>query len=222
MENAKKLIDGHMLMSIEKRIPTLLAGFVIIGLCIGFMRVLDLGIDPFGASILGISNIIGLSFGTLMLLSGIPMMVFIFIKKRSLIGIGTVIAMFAMGYLIDLFYFIISNLIPMEMPLAFRIGLLIITLIILAFGCALTITADLGLILYDALGIAFEDMTNGRVKFRWIRLGMDLFFAVLAFVLGATVGIATALTVFMIGPFVNFFRDRLQIATKSWFDKVEA
>ncbi|MCL2427428.1 MAG: hypothetical protein FWD05_13965, partial [Oscillospiraceae bacterium] len=167
-----------------------------------------------------ISGITGVSFGTLMLLSSIPMLIFIFIRKRTLIGIGTVIAMFAIGYLVDFFYFIMSNLISIELPLPARVGLLIVTLMLLAFGCALTITANLGLITYDALGIVFEDMTGGKIKFRWIRLGMDLFFAALAFVLGATVGIATALTVFIIGPFVNFFRDKLQNATKHWFDKV--
>jgi len=216
MKNVIKLIDGRMLVSIEKRIPLLLLGFILIGFCVGFMRLLDLGIDPFGASLLGISGITGVSFGTLMLLSSIPMLIFIFAKKRTLIGIGTIIAMFAIGYLIDFFYFYMSNLISIELSLPVRIGLLVITLMILAFGCALTITADLGLITYDALGIVFEDMTGGKIKFRWIRLGMDLFFAVLAFVLGATVGIATALTIFIIGPFVNFFRDKLQVATKHW------
>ena len=219
MENVIKLIDGHMLVSIKKRIAILLAGFILIGFCVGFMRVLDLGIDPFGASILGISGITGISFGTLMLLSSVPMLILIFIKKRTLIGIGTVIAMFAIGYLVDFFFFVMGNLIAIELSLPIRVGLLIVTLMLLALGCALTITADLGLITYDALGIVFEDMTGGRIKFRWIRLGMDLSFAVLAFVLGATVGIATALTVFMIGPFVNLFRDRLQAATKYWFEE---
>jgi len=217
MKNVIKLIDGHMLVSIKKRIPLLLMGFILIGFCIGFMRFLDLGIDPFGASILGISGIVGVSFGTLLLLSSIPMLIFIFIKKRTLIGIGTVIAMFVIGYLIDFFYFLMSNLASVELSLPLRVGLLIVTLMLLSFGCALTITADLGLIAYDALGIVFEDMTGGKIKFRWIRLGMDLFFAALAFALGATVGIATALTAFIIGPFVNFFRDKLQAATKHWF-----
>ena len=216
--NIIKLMDGHMLVSIKKRISILLAGFILISFCIGFMRMLDLGVDPFGASLLGISGITGISFGTLILLSSIPMLIFIFIKKRTLIGMGTIIAMFVIGYLIDFFYFIMSNLISAELSLPVRVVLLVVTLMILAFGCALTITADLGLITYDAIGIVFEEMTGGKIKFRWIRLGMDLFFAVLAVVLGATVGIATALTVFMIGPFVNFFRDRLQSVTRKWFD----
>jgi uncharacterized membrane protein YczE len=177
--------------------------------------------NTFGASLLGISSITGVSFGTLMLLSSIPLLIFIFIKRRTLVGIGTVIAMFAIGYLIDFFYFFMSNLILIELSLPVRVGLLVVTLMLLALGCALTITADLGLIAYDAIGIVFEDMTGGKIKFRWIRLGMDLFFAVLAFVLGATVGIATALTVFIVGPFVNFFRDKLQSSTKHWFNKAQ-
>jgi uncharacterized membrane protein YczE len=162
MKNVIKLIDGRMLVSIEKRIPLLLLGFILIGFCVGFMRLLDLGIDPFGASLLGISGITGVSFGTLMLLSSVPMLIFIFAKKRTLIGIGTIIAMFAIGYLIDIFYFYINNLISIELSLPVRIGLLVITLMILAFGCALTITADLGVITYDALGVVFEDMTGGN------------------------------------------------------------
>ena len=44
-----------------------------------------------------------------------------------------------------------------------------------------------------------------KVEFRWVRVGCDLFFVVLGFILGGTVGAGTIVAVFLTGPLVQFW-----------------
>ena len=46
------------------------------------------------------------------------------------------------------------------------------------------------------------------VQFRWVRVGCDLFFVVLGFLLGGTVGAGTLTAVFLTGPLVQFWLPR--------------
>ena len=45
-------------------------------------------------------------------------------------------------------------------------------------------------------------------QFRWVRVGCDLFFVVLGFLLGGTVGAGTVAAVFLTGPLVQFWLPR--------------
>ena len=47
-----------------------------------------------------------------------------------------------------------------------------------------------------------------KVQFRWVRVGCDLFFVVLGFLLGGTVGAGTLVAVFLTGPLVQFWLPR--------------
>ena len=44
-----------------------------------------------------------------------------------------------------------------------------------------------------------------RVEFRWVRVACDLFFVVLGFLLGGTVGVGTIAAVCLTGPLVQFW-----------------
>lgn len=191
------------------RIVLALVGFAIIGFSIALLRLVELGIDPFGAMNLGLSAITGMSFGTLLLISNVPLFILMFVKKRELIGVGTVIGMFGVGYIIDFFYLLLSGVVDAtSFSLMIRVLLLVIALVVLAIGASSYMTANIGMVPYDAFGIVIEELTHKRVSFKWARIGQDFFCAVVAFVLGATIGIATLLTVVCIGPLVSFFRGK--------------
>jgi len=194
-----------------KRILMACGGFTIIGFGVAIMRVLELGVDPFGAFAVGLSNLSGLSFAIILLLLHSPIFIVMLWKTRRLIGAGTVLGMFGIGLMVDLFYYAV-RLLPMEIAglhLAVRLVILAAMLVIFSFGIALYMVADIGIVPYDAIGVVAEDLTGGRLKFKWVRLTMDGICALAAFLLGATLGIATVLTVFCLGPFISFFRERL-------------
>jgi len=178
------------------------------GFGIAAMRVVNLGLDPFGAMILGISYRTGISFGTTIWIVHSPIFVIMLFRARRLIGIGTILGMFVVGYAIDFFYYIASVL-ELEPGLFVRVVALVPALVVFAFGIALYMVADVGTVPYDSCGVMIEDATKGRVKFKWGRIGMDAICLVVAFVLGATLGVGTVLPVVTLGPLISFFRKRL-------------
>jgi len=193
--------------NLGKRIILLIAGLVIISLNIGMLIFLDFGIDPLGALMMGISNVSGLPFGTLMMLGQILFFVPVFCKRRDLIGVGTVVSLFGLGYLIQFFVWMWGSIIQNELTLITRVALLVITLLILSFGVALQIVGNLGLGTYDALAFIIATETKDKINFKWARIGTDALSTAIGFLLGATIGVATVVTVFMLGPFVNFFKE---------------
>lgn len=192
-----------------KRILLLICGFMIVGISIGMMKFLNLGIDPFGVMLQGISDLSGLSFGTLVMIAQIILFIPVVLKRRDLIGIGTIVGIFGIGYIIEFFGIMWHNLIQVELTLPIKIVILVISLIVLAFGAALNIVANLGVVVYDALHLVVEDVTIKKISFKWSRMGCDAICTIAGFLLGATVGIATLATVFMIGPFITYFKTKL-------------
>ena len=195
--------------NLGKRVLLLILGFLMIGSAVGMLRVLDLGIDPFGAMVIGLAHLTGIGFGTVMMILQVLIFGLIIVKNRELTGIGTVIGMLGIGHIIEFFYELINAMIQIEFTLAFRVAMLIMTLLVLSFGVALTMVAKLGLMPYDALGLVIQATTNGKLKFNVVRMGTDGFSVMIGFLLGATFGIATLMTVCVTGQLVNVFKVKI-------------
>ena len=193
-------------------------GFIIIGFAIGVMRVIDLGLDPLGAMTLGISTRTGLSFGAVLVIVQIPFLIMVFWWDRPLVGLGTVMGMFGVGYIVDFFYFLLTRLgfADLQLPLPVRIGILLVTLVVLFIGASVYMAAKLGMVPHDSAGFVFESILKKRIPFRWIRLTMDGVYTIIALILGSTIGIATAATVFTAGPLIGFLKPKIErfVATK--------
>ena len=72
--------------------------------------------------------------------------------------------------------------------------------------CALYITADLGVSTYDAISLHMADRKLG--PYRLLRIGTDLMCVVAGFLMGATVGVCTVVTAFLLGPAIAFLREK--------------
>ncbi|MCL1788044.1 MAG: hypothetical protein FWG38_08660 [Defluviitaleaceae bacterium] len=203
---------GQGAAALAKRVVMCLLGFLTIGFGIAFMLVVDLGIDPFGAMNLGLAARTGISFGTWIWLCHLPVFAVMLWRGRRLIGIGTILGMFVVGYAIDFFSFLASLTFLAEWQPHFvvRLALLLVALIIFSVGIAMYMVADIGTVPYDSCGLMIEDATGGKFKFRWARVMMDGICAVVALLLGVTLGLATVLTVFCLGPFISFFRGKIR------------
>lgn len=195
--------------SLLKRIVMMTGGMVTIGFCIAVLQIVALGTDPFNAMAFGISNTVGISLGTYLLIVSLVLLALVLWKKRELIGIGTIFATVGLGYIIDFFYTTITGLGDMYLPLPVRVLLMVATIVLLALAASLVMTADLGLAPYDALGFVIEEVTNKRVSFKWARVSTDVIGVVVAFFFGATIGLATFIVAFFMGPLINFFRTKL-------------
>ena len=199
-------------MILVKRIIMAVVGFTIISIAIAVLRIINLGIDPLGAMSLGISYLTGIRFGNVLVIVQAPLLLLTLWKQKKLIGIGTIMGMFGVGYVIDFFYFLAAQtpIAYAEPSLVVRLIILALALVVLSIGASIYMVSNLGMIPYDSTGFVLEGLTKGKIKFKWIRLGMDGTCAIVAIILGATVGIATAMTVFSVGPLISFFKGRIE------------
>ena len=78
-------------------------GVICIALGTTVCRVGDVGVDPFTAMNLGLSSVIGMDFGTFQLIVNAVILVAVFALDKMQIGLGTLINMVGVGYLIEFF-----------------------------------------------------------------------------------------------------------------------
>ena len=85
-----------------------------------------------------------------------------------------------------------------------RAASMLIGCVILAAGMSIVINSNAGTGPNDLVAVILSDKIE-KVEFRWVRVGCDLFFVVLGFFLGGTVGVGTIVAVCLTGPLVQFW-----------------
>ena len=85
-----------------------------------------------------------------------------------------------------------------------RVASMLIGCVILAAGMSIVINSNAGTGPNDLVAVILSDKIE-KVEFRWVRVGCDLFFVVLGFFLGGTVGAGTIVAVCLTGPLVQFW-----------------
>ena len=202
----------------RRRIWLSTLGVLISGICVGVFRTAALGVDPFQSLMSGLNAVIPISFGTLYIIVNAVLLLFSLIFDRSKIGLATIINLTLLGYVAEYSQKGIALVLPSP-GLAVRIILLAIGLVVLCFGSAMYMNANLGVSTYDAISLIISEKQN-RVKFKFCRMLSDLICVLLGCFLfrtaGATwqeitaaVGPATVITAFFMGPLISRFADRL-------------
>jgi uncharacterized membrane protein YczE len=197
----------------KKRIIGMLFGNLLLGIAIGILRIAELGTDPFATMNLGVSTTLGLSFGFYSVLFNLLLFIFLFINSRELIGIGTFINMFLLGYTADLIVYLFESIDVGELGLGVRFVLLFVGVFISSTGLSLYVTANLGVSPYDALPLMMQEMTNNRIPFGIARLIVDATAVIIGYFFGAVVGVGTLVVAVSLGPLVSVFN-------KYWFEPI--
>ncbi|NLK74791.1 MAG: hypothetical protein GX288_05820 [Clostridiales bacterium] len=193
---------------LHRRILMTIFGVLITGFCVGMFNFSAFGMDPFQVFSHGIWMHTPMKYGTFYSILNLIMLVFIFIFDRHKIGLGTVINIFLLGYVVEYSSLLFETLIP-EPNIIIRSIFLIVGLIILCFGSSLYIIGDLGVSTYDAVALILSEKKVAR--FQYCRIGSDLICTIVGFVLGATVGIGTLATAFFMGPVIALFNNKISI-----------
>ena len=141
------------------------------------------------------------------MISNLLMLVAIFFLDKHYIGIATFINIFLLGYVVQFSDDIVGMIVGDTPSMATRIILLIAGVVILCFASAMYFTADLGVSTYDAVSLIMTDKKLG--KFKYLRIGTDLFCVVVGFLLGGIVGVGTLITAFFMGPLIDFFNRKV-------------
>lgn len=199
---------------LKKRIAMSLFGVIICAISVGVFKIAALGVDPFQSFMAGLDACIPISFGTLYVIANVILLAFALIFDRHYIGIATFINLFLLGYITEFTYkFLQTVIIDPSMPV--RIICLVIGVVVICFGSAFYMTADLGVSTYDAVALIMcNEWKLG--KFQYIRIATDLVCVIIGcglFLLGGgswkaiptIAGVGTIITAFFMGPLIEFF-----------------
>ncbi len=208
----------NFLLERKRRIMMSLAGVVICAVSVGIFKLAALGVDPFQSLMSGLDAMIPIKFGTLYVIVNVVLLLFSLIADRSRIGLATFINLFLLGYITQFTYEFLQGVFP-EPSMVFRVICLIIGIVVICFGSALYMTADLGVSTYDAVAIVMSSKWKWG-KFKYIRICTDLVCVIagcLLFVLAGNpigkiptiAGIGTIITAFFMGPLIEFFNEKI-------------
>ena len=212
----KYMIKGvwHMRDNIKKRIGMSLFGVIICAVSVGIFKIAALGVDPFQSFMAGLDARIPIDFGTLYVITNAVMLIFALVFDKHYIGIATFINLFLLGYITQFTYDLLQKVIVAP-SIMIRILCLIVGVVIICFGSAFYMTADLGVSTYDAVALIICN-TWKKGKFQYVRIITDIVCVILGVALfllaggglaqiPTIAGIGTIITAFFMGPLIEFF-----------------
>lgn len=194
-----------------RRILGMIAGVVVIGVGIAVFKFSHLGNDSISALNLRIAELSGLPFSIENVLMNLCLFVPQLIWGRRYIGLGTIINSFCIGFIVTFTSDVMTAAFGTADTLPVQLFWVAVGVLVVAFGCSLYQTADLGVAPYDALSLMMANRLP--VPYFGCRVFTDALCAVIAFVLGGLIGLGTLICAFGLGPFVQFF-------TKHFSEKV--
>lgn len=182
----------------------LLIGLTIAHLGVTLFLLSELGTDTFTVFIQGLSKISGLTVGTVHVIILCILMAVMVLTTKGYVKPGTVVCAFCGGPIIDLFTWLFGGYINGDSYIIVRIVSMLAGCVILSTGMSIVINSNAGTGPNDLVAVILSDKIE-KIEFRWVRVGCDLFFVVLGFFLGGTVGIGTIVAVCLTGPLVQFW-----------------
>ena len=178
------------------------------GVSVAFYNVANFGVDPFTMLVQGLHKQLSsfISYGLTYILISVIEIIAIFFISKSKIGVGTLINLFLLGYIVDYssraLRYVVGDLCD---NMIVRIVFLAIGVLLMGFCLAFYFTSDMGVSTHDAVSLIAAEKQN-KIKFSTLRVLDDLLCVVLGLILGGKFGVGTLAAAFLCGPLVSFFR----------------
>lgn len=188
----------------------MLTGIFFIGLGTCFMRISNMGTDPYSCFNIAVSNHFHISLSIFQSAYNIVLLIIVLLGNRKYFGLGTVGNMFGLGFIIEYLYPVLTHILGTDLNFYIRTCFMLSGVLITCFGLTLYITVNLGAAPYDSLSYVIEKKTKKKVSFRFARIVLDIVSALVGFCFGGTVGIATLLMATCTGPIVQYLRAVLE------------
>ncbi len=181
-----------------RRVPQLLVGLWLYGFAMAMFIRSGLGLDPWDVFHAGLQQLLGWSFGTVVIVVGFAVLL-LWIPLRQWPGLGTVANAVVIGVATDA----TLALLPPASDAVSAWALLLAGLVVNGLAGGLYIGSQLGPGPRDGLMTGLARRT-GR-SLRLVRTGLELSVLAVGWLLGGTVGVGTVLYALTIGPLVQFF-----------------
>ncbi|GAA2467013.1 YczE/YyaS/YitT family protein [Winogradskya humida] len=182
-----------------RRVTQLFTGLALYGMSMAFMVESGLGLNPWDVFHQGLSKTTGLSFGWVVLLTGIPVLL-LWIPLRQRPGFGTIANLVVIGFVADGTLAVLN---PGE-GLAMRITYLVGGILLNGAATAMYIGARFGPGPRDGLMTGIVNRFP-RLSIRLVRTSIEVLVLAIGFLLGGTAGFGTIVYALAIGPLVQLF-----------------
>lgn len=189
---------------VTRRLTQLYVGLTIYGASMALMIRAKIGLDPWDVFNQGLTRITPLSFGTIVIVSGI-LILLLWLPLRQRPGIGTISNVFVIGIAVDLFLAII----PDASSLSLSAALLLSGVLLNGLATALYIGAGLGPGPRDGLTTGLVTRTGKSV--RLIRTIIEVSVLIIGWLMGGTVGVGTVAYALLIGPIIHVLLPRFAL-----------
>ncbi|MBI5105743.1 MAG: hypothetical protein HZB46_12330 [Solirubrobacterales bacterium] len=187
-----------------RRFVQLQAGLVLYGASMALMIRAGLGLDPWDVFHQGIADQAGLSFGTVVIVTG-ALVLLAWLPLRQAPGVGTISNIIVIGVVVDLALPVVPD------AGSFPVGLAMLLSGVVLNGVAggLYIGAGFGPGPRDGLMTGLVARTGGSI--RVVRTSIEVAVLLVGAALGGTVGLGTVVYALSIGPLVHAFLPRLTV-----------
>ncbi|MBG0563511.1 membrane protein YczE [Actinoplanes aureus] len=192
-------------MILFRRVPQLFLGLFLYGVSMALMVESSLGGNSWDVFHQGVSKVSGISFGWVVLLTGIPVLL-LWIPLRQRPGVGTIANLVVVGFSADA----TLAMLPTAESIPVRVGYVVGGILLNGFATGLYIGSRMGPGPRDGLMTGLAGRFP-RLSIRMIRTSIELFVLGVGFLLGGTVGIGTIAYALAIGPLVQLFLPMLTV-----------
>jgi len=193
---------------LEERITRCVTGLALFGVGISLQIESRLGNPPWDVFHQGVANQVGLGIGTVIILTGIALLVLFWIPLRQKPGLGTVLNALEIGLVANL----VLDAIPRVEAMALRIPMLLGGILLVALGSALYIGSGLGPGPRDGI---MTGLAARGIQIRVARTFIEVTVLVVGWLLGGQVGVGTVLFAIAIGPLVQPLLPRLTMESRA-------
>jgi uncharacterized membrane protein YczE len=200
---------GNTDRRLVRRVHQLFAGLVLYGISMAFMIESNLGLNPWDVFHQGLSEATGISFGWVVILLGIPILL-LWIPLRQKPGFGTIANLVVIGFVVD---GALAILRPGE-SIAMRITLLVTGILLNGVATGLYIGSNLGPGPRDGLMTGLVGRFP-RLSIRLVRTSIEVLILGVGFLLGGTVGLGTIAYALAIGPLAHLFIPAFTVRTST-------
>lgn len=179
-----------------RRLLQLYIGLVLYGVSTALFVHANLGADPWDVFHLGVAKQLGISFGTVIILTGAAVLL-LWIPIRQMPGLGTVSNVIVLGLAADA---TLAVLPPLESMVA-RSALLVGAIVLNAIATGMYIGAGFGPGPRDGLMTGLHTRTGWSL--RGIRTAIELSVLLIGWLLGGKFGVGTVIYALSIGPLIQ-------------------
>ena len=188
----------------RKRIAMSLAGNLLVGIGVAIFKFSALGNDPFNGMNMALAELFQVPYPTLQIMVNILFFAIQLLAARELIGFGTVINIFLIGYIVNFTYGLLVRSLGSPGSFAIQLLAMVTGMLICSLGLSLYQCSEMGTVPYDALALILDRKLK-KLPYFWCRILCDGSCALVCFLAGGIVGLGTLVSAFGFGPVIAFF-----------------